>query len=88
MAINPGIPTPSAMPRFSLERPVNGAEDSEDEDVAVCTVDSVKVTIAGTDTEGFVKPKTGVDVAVEPKVDVDFAVGPKVGVNVAEEGPD
>jgi hypothetical protein len=27
MAINPGIPIPSAMPRVSLERPFNGAED-------------------------------------------------------------
>ena len=78
MAINPGIPIPIAMPRVSLERPVNGAEDGEDEDVAVCTVDSVKVAIAGTDAEGFVEPKVGVNVAVEPEVDVD----------VAEDDPD
>jgi hypothetical protein len=68
MAINPGIPIPIAMPRVSLERPVNGAEDGEDEDVAVCTVYSVEVT--GTDTEGFVD---GANVAVEPEVDVDVA---------------
>ena len=88
MAINPGIPIPSAMPRFSLERPVNGAEDGEDEDMVVCTVDSVKVTIVGTDVEGFVMPKVGVDVAVEPEVGVDVSVEPKVGVNVAEDDPD
>ena len=63
MAINPGIPTPSAMPRVSLERPVNGTKDGEAEDVAVCTVDSVKVTIAGMDAEVAVEPKVGVDVA-------------------------
>ena len=73
MVINPGIPTPSAMPRVSLERPVNGTKDGEDEDVAVCTVDSVKVTIAGTDAEVFVEPKVGVGIAVEPKVGVDVA---------------
>ena len=50
MAINPGIPIPSAMPRVSLERPVNGAEDDED----------VKVT---TDAEVAVEPKVGVAVA-------------------------
>ena len=66
MAINPGIPIPIATPRVSLERPVNGAEDGEGEDVVVCAVDSVKVIDAGTDTEGFV-----VDVNVA--VDVDLA---------------
>ena len=45
------------MPRVSLERPVNGAEDGGDEEVAVCTVDS------GTDIEVAVEPKVGVDVA-------------------------
>ena len=69
MAINPGIPIPIAMPRVSPERPVNGTEDGEDEDVAVCTVDSVKVTIAGMDAEGFIEPKVCVNVAV----DVDLA---------------
>ena len=58
MAINPGIPIPSAMPRASLERPVKGAEDGEDEEVAV----NVKVTIAGTDAQVAVEPKVGVDV--------------------------
>ena len=43
MAINPGIPIPSAMPRVPPERPFNGAEDGEDEDVAVCTVEIVTV---------------------------------------------
>jgi hypothetical protein len=71
MAINPGIPTPSAMPRVSLEGPVNGAKDGEAEGVAVC--DSVKFAIAGTDAEGFVEPKIGVDVAVESKVGIDVA---------------
>jgi hypothetical protein len=88
MAINPGIPIPSATPRVSLERPVTGAEDGKDEDVAVCTVDSVKVTIAGTDAEVFVEPKVDVNAAVEPKVDVDAAVEPKVDVDVAEDDSD
>ena len=78
MAINPGIPIPSVMPRVSLERPVNGAEDGEDEDVTVCTVDNVKVTIAGTDAEVFIEPKVGVNVAVAvPVLDTvveDFVV--------------
>ena len=74
MAIIPGIPIPIAMPRVSLERPVNGAEDGEGEDVAVCTVDSVEVTIAGMDAEGFVEPKVDVNVAVD--------------VGLAEDDPD
>jgi hypothetical protein len=41
MAINPGIPIPSAMPRASLEKPLNGADDGEDEDVKDCMVDGV-----------------------------------------------
>ena len=36
MAINPGIPIPSAMPRVSLERPFNDADDGVDEDVEDC----------------------------------------------------
>jgi len=36
MAIGPGIPIPSAMSRVSLERPFNGADDGEDEDVGGC----------------------------------------------------
>ena len=51
MAINPEIPIPSAMPRVSLERPFNGAEngeedeeDDEDEDVAAC-VDNMELVI-------------------------------------------
>jgi hypothetical protein len=39
MAINPGIPIPSAMPRVSLERPFNGTDDGVDEDVGDCTVE-------------------------------------------------
>jgi hypothetical protein len=31
MAINPGIPIPSAMPRVSLERPFDGADDGADD---------------------------------------------------------
>ena len=41
IAINPGIPIPSAMPRASLEKPLNGADDGEDEDVEDCMVDGV-----------------------------------------------
>ena len=41
MAINPGIPIPSAMPRVSLERPFNGADDGEDEDVGGSMADDV-----------------------------------------------
>ena len=37
MAINPGIPIPTAIPRVSLEWPFN----SEDEDVGGCMVDNV-----------------------------------------------
>ena len=36
MAINPGIPIPSAISRVSLERSFNGADDGEDEDVGDC----------------------------------------------------
>jgi hypothetical protein len=41
MAITPGIPIPSAMPRVSLERPFNGADDGVDENINVgdCMVD-------------------------------------------------
>jgi hypothetical protein len=39
MAIIPGIPIPSAMPRVSLERPFNGADDGVDENVGNCMVD-------------------------------------------------
>ena len=41
MAINPGIPIPSAMSRVSLERPFNGADDGEDEDVGGSMADGV-----------------------------------------------
>ena len=75
MAINPGIPIPSAMPRVSLEIPLNGAEDGEDEGVAVCTVDSVNV-IAGTDAE----------VAAEPIAKVGVVIAEDVVV--AEDDPD
>ena len=84
LTINPGIPTPSAMPRVSLERPFNGAEDGEedgekdidddddddDENVTAC-VDSVELVIVGTDA----------GIAVERPE-------PKVGVGVAEDDPD
>ena len=63
MAINIGIPIPSTTPKVSLERPVNRVEAGEDEEVAVCMVDSVKVTVAGTDAEVAVEPKVGIDVA-------------------------
>ena len=40
MAINPGIPIPSAIPRVStLERPFIEADDGVDEEVGVCMVD-------------------------------------------------
>ena len=35
MAITPGIPIPSAMPRVSLERLFNGVDDGVDENVGV-----------------------------------------------------
>ena len=63
MEINPGIPIPSARPRASLERPVNWSKDGEDEEVAVCTVDGIKVTIAGTDARVAAEPKVVVDIA-------------------------
>ena len=36
MAINPGIPIPSARSSVSLERSFSGADDGEDEDVGDC----------------------------------------------------
>ena len=38
MAIKPGIPIPSVMPR---EKPLNGADDGEDEDVGDCMANGV-----------------------------------------------
>ena len=91
MAINPGIPIPSAMPRVPLERPFNGAEDGEDED-AVCTVEIVSVpestTVLLVDVYSSVEPViefvgTDAEIAVE-RIEPTI----KVGVGVAEDDPD
>ena len=47
MAITPGIPIPSAMPRVSLERPFNGADDGADEDVGDCGGSSTETMVDG-----------------------------------------
>jgi hypothetical protein len=47
MAITPGIPIPSAMPRVSLERPFNGVDDGVDENVGDCMVDVVSEWVWG-----------------------------------------
>jgi hypothetical protein len=53
MAITPGIPIPSAMPRVSLERPFNGADDGVDENINVgdcMVVDVLSEWVWGTET--------------------------------------
>jgi hypothetical protein len=81
MAINPGIPIPRAMPRVSLERPFNGADDREDEDVAVCMVGSVSVPQS---TEPTVDSVKLVIVGMDAEIAVEW-LEPKVGVGVAED---
>lgn len=81
MAINPGTPIPSAMPRISLEGPFNRAGDGEYEDVTVCTVDTVSVPQS---TEPTVDSVKLVIVGMDAEITVEW-LEPKVGVGVAED---
>ena len=67
MAINPGIPIPSAMPRVSLERPFNEADDGVDEDVEDCMAGPV---IIGTSMTTVVVEDGKLDLVVTVRVDV------------------
>ena len=82
MAINPGTPIPSAMPRISLEGPFNRAGDGEYEDVTVCTVDTVSVPQSTEPTVDNVKC-----VGMDAEIAVELLES-KVGVGVAEDDPD
>jgi hypothetical protein len=84
MAINPGTSIPSAMPRISLEGPFNGAGDGEDEDVIVCTVDTVSVPQS---TEPTVESVKLVMVGTDAEIAVEWLES-KVGVGIAEDDPD
>ena len=67
MAINPGIPIPSAMPRVSLER----ADDGVDEDVEDCmTGNTAGPVIIGTSTITVVVEDAKLDLMVTVLFDV------------------
>jgi hypothetical protein len=72
------------MPRVSLEMPFNGAEDGEDEDVAVRTVDTVSVPQSTEPTVDCVKLVT---VGTDAEIAVEW-LEPKVSVGIAEDDPE